>query len=181
MMTRFKRKAILGIFLVFLTLAPGIARACQCGMPEFEMKWKEADAVFSGKVVTITPLEQYRKSSLDEIPVKVDIEIIQLFKGKIKEKIISLHTSLNDHTCTGYGFKLGESYLVYGYQRKAETYEHWSFYNFPSGTWDVGGLCGGTLPLAEAEKEFPKIKNKQKQSNKSFFGNFKREIAPLMK
>ena len=182
MMNGLKRKATLAATLIFLTLIPVAAWACQCVMPEFDMKWKTVDAVFAGKVTAITPLEQFRKSPLDEMPVKVDIEILHLYKGGIEGKTISLHTSLNDHTCTGYTFKTGESYLVYGYQRKAETFERWSFYNFPSGTWDVGGLCGGTLPLAsaEAKTDLAKIRARQKKKEKSFFSDFKKEIAPLI-
>ncbi len=180
MMGGLKRKAILSAALAFLITLPDMAWACQCVMPEFNMKWKTADAIFTGKVTAITPLEQFRKSPLDEMPVKVDLAIIQHYKGLPEEKVISLHTSLNDHTCTGYAFKTGESYLIYGYQRKAETYERWSFYNFPSGTWDIGGLCGGTLPLAEAGADIAKLKSRQHKKEKSFFSDFKKEIAPLM-
>lgn len=180
-MAGFKSKAIFGLVLAFLMLISGHARACQCVMPEFDMKWHTSDAVFSGKVTAITPLEKFRKSALDEMPVTVDIEIMEIYKGKLESNTVTLHSSLNEHTCTGYKFKLGESYLFYAYQRKAETYERWSFYNFPSGTWDIGGLCGGTMPLGEAKSELPALKKYQKESQKSLFGDFKKEIAPLLK
>lgn len=169
------------LFAAAILLLAGAASACQCVPPTFETKWKTADAIFSGTVTAITPIEKYRKSPLDEMPVRVDIAITTLYKGSFDKKTIELFTSLNTHTCTGYAFKTGESYLIYGYQRKAETYERWSFYNFPSGTWDIGGLCGGTVPLAEGKADIVRLKKKKKEGEKSFFSDLKKEIAPLIK
>lgn len=174
-------KTALFLYLAAAALLPGTARACQCVIPAFETRWKSSDAIFTGTVTAITPIEKFRKSPLDEMPVRVDIAIDQIYKGQLDKKTLELHTSLNTHTCTGYAFKTGESYLIYGYQRKAETFERWSFYNFPSGTWDIGGLCGGTTPLAEAKADIVKLKKKKNESEKSFFSDLKKEIAPLMK
>ncbi len=157
------QNAVFGLF--FWLLQSNAALACTCAIPEFGTIWNAADAVFTGKVTTITPVEKYRKNPLDEMPVIVELDITENFKGIEKEKTFTLHTSLNEHTCTGYPFRTGESYVVFAYQRTDGTFERWSFYNFPSGTWDTGGLCGGTqdagvahdtLDLLRARKEAPK-------------------------
>ncbi|TVQ84234.1 MAG: hypothetical protein EA357_04015 [Micavibrio sp.] len=57
-----------------------------------------------------------------------------------------LHTSLQNMTCMGYPFREGETYLVFAYLRVRGEAARWSLYHYPSGTYGVGGLCGGTMP-----------------------------------
>ncbi len=71
----------------------------------------EADAVFTGRVVTIT-----RRSGT----LSVQFEVDQLWKGVIEvEKVVSTP----HHSC-GWRFQTGESYLVYAYGNERGLYTH---------------------------------------------------------
>lgn len=60
------------------------------------------------------------------------------------KKTFTMFTSLQNLTCMGYPFKEGEDYLVFAYLREEGSGNRWSLYHYPSGTYGVGGLCGGT-------------------------------------
>ena len=49
---------------------------------------------------------------------------------------------------------------MYAYQRVLEAPEPWSLYNYPSDTYGVGGLCGGTQAYGseESKEEMKRIR-----------------------
>ncbi len=123
---------------------------CICSPNSFSSRWQEANAVFVGTVETITVAEKYVQYGNTETPVEVTLHVNDAYKGtKIDEKFI-LHTNLAIETCTGHPFEEKQKYLVFAYKRSEDKYEVWSMYNFPSDTWDVGGLCGGTKLFSDA-------------------------------
>lgn len=137
---------------------------CQCLPQPLGWRWDNAVAVFSGTVTEIETVTAWVQRGNDDIPVKVTFSIDENFKGVEKGKKFVMHTNMQKYTCTGYAYEKGKPYLVFAYERKEETYERWSQYDFPSGTYDVGGLCGGIKPLEgeEAATEIEEIKSKPK-------------------
>ena len=79
-----------------------------------------------------------------------------------------MHTSLQNFACMGYPFEEGKEYLVYAYERTVDASEPWSFYNFPSETYGVGGLCGGTRPYREAKEEIKRIRIQMDEDMRAF-------------
>ena len=85
------------------------AMACSYAVPQPPKKAMElAAAVFSGKVTKVERTGQFR--------LKVTIEIARTWKGT-KGKSVEVITAASGAAC-GYGFKKGESYLVYSHRSK---------------------------------------------------------------
>lgn len=167
------RRLVLLPFLTLLCLsllppalpAAGAARPrtlCQCMPQPLGWRWENAGAVFTGTVTHIEVVTEWTQRGNDDIPVKVSVRILEGLKGVEKGQTFLLHTNIQKHTCTGHPFEKGKDYLFFAYERKAEIYESWSQYDFPSGTYDVGGLCGGVrlldAPGVAAEMEELKAK-----------------------
>jgi hypothetical protein len=158
--------AILSILAVLLLrTAPADAAGCTCSPDPFENRWKAADAVFQGTVVKIKDLPEYvRKNNAHDRPVRVIVRVDEKFKGPETTKNgggFELQTSLTQDTCTGHPFVEGKSYLIYAYQRDSGKFEAWSLYGMPAGTYDVGGLCGGTKIMTN-EQTAPEIEQIRK-------------------
>lgn len=136
-----------------MLFAGGIAHAsptCLCETADIDARWRAAGAVFDGTVEEIRPVARYAPKPGMDPAVEVVLRVGEAFKGAATGEAFTLHTNLTKSTCMGHPFEQGESYLVFAYKRPAETRETRSLYNFPSGTWDVGGLCGGTQTLKNA-------------------------------
>lgn len=143
---------LFAILLAFLLLLPLPASAgmlpCTCMPDTFDNRWRDAEVVFAG---TLRKMEQSKEyPALDEdIPLEATFVVDDAYKGIKTGESFTLHTSLTRRTCTGHPFEPWGKYVVFAYRRKTETFEYWSLYNFPSGTYDVGGLCGGTKKLTD--------------------------------
>lgn len=138
-------------FAFLLFISNSAFASCGCVPASLETRWKKADIIFTGTVHKIEVVNKYYKSTIPELPVKVTISILERFKGVKKEKEIDIHTSLSKFSCTGYPLEENKDYLFYGYKREPGSHEEWSFYNFPSGTYGIGGLCGGTAPIEDED------------------------------
>ena len=97
------------IVIAFLLALHDSGLACSCmppGKPSEEMK--ESAAVFSGRVVEIR-----RNQRTDDFFARVEavIEVERVWKG-VEKATVSVFTSSDSAAC-GYGFKEGETYLVY--------------------------------------------------------------------
>ncbi|MEZ0224419.1 MAG: hypothetical protein ACAH83_07700 [Alphaproteobacteria bacterium] len=147
--------------LVFVATSARAA-GCICSPDPFESRWSKVTTVFTGTVTGIEELHEYlRKGNANDIPVKVTLKVTERFKGGAKkDETFVLHTSLTRDTCTGHPFEKDGEYLVWAYKRAESTYESWSLYNMPSGSFDVGGLCGGTKKLSDAGNEVAAIRKK---------------------
>lgn len=138
--------------------------ACSCAMADFSYRWRTAAAVFTGVIQKVEIVEAMKLSELDDPPVLVTIAVRHGFKSVKDDTSFEMHTSLNNATCSGYPFKEGEAYLFFAYQRD-EGYEHWSLYNFPTGTYGEGGLCCGTQKLEDAQADMVEIRTLLKISD----------------
>lgn len=108
------------------------AAACSClapGPPAQELA--AADAVFSGKVVSLEPFtEGFGK-------VRVTFELAAVWKGLPEGDRVTLTTAADSATC-GYPFEDGVSYLVYAYGEGDDL---------------TATLCSRTRPLADADED----------------------------
>ncbi len=145
-----------GLLAVFCALSGQVALAessypaCTCTPASFSGRWRGAEAVFVGTVENISVVEALRVYGGGDLPVEVSLHVDAGFKtAQAGEKFV-LKTSLTKDTCLGYPFRAGEKYLVFAYQRLAAEREDWSLYPFPSDTYGVGGLCGGTKPFDDS-------------------------------
>lgn len=136
-----------------LILAPAPADAlkkksrCQCMEAPLKTRWTAAQAVFTGTVDDIKEVKEWAQRGYEDTPVIVTMTIDEAIRGVEAGKLFKLYTNINRFTCMGAKYEKGKKFLVYAYERKAEIYERWSLYDFDSGTYDVGGLCGGTKAM----------------------------------
>lgn len=109
-------KRIIFIWLmsvVFLFASAENSLACSCLFSDKPVKtqvkkaYKDSNAIFSGEVTEIT------ESSTDEYYLIVKFKVEESWKGKA-EKEITITTAADSAMC-GYGFKVGEKYVVYAH------------------------------------------------------------------
>lgn len=99
--------------LMYMTMAyiPITAKACSCAPPpSVETALSRADAVFSGKVISIKD----NRSLSGYTSKKVLFEVSQTWKG-VKESQITITTGQGGGDC-GNNFFEGEDYLVYSHE-----------------------------------------------------------------
>lgn len=144
------------ILALSLCLTPAPADAlkkksrCQCMEAALKTRWTASQAVFTGTVTDIKEVKEWTQRGYEDTPVIVTMQIDENIKGVEAGKLFKLYTNINRFTCMGAKFEKDKKFLVFAYERKAEIYERWSLYDFDSGTFDVGGLCGGTKPMDDA-------------------------------
>lgn len=168
-----RRVIVLLGFLCTVLSAPAFAKApCTCAESDLTLRAERADVIFTGRVDTIETQSDFIKPYVADTPVKITLNISTPIKGLQNEKAFTLMTSLTRDTCTGHPFIEDENYLVFAYQRKDGTFESWSLYNFSNGTYDVGGLCGGTKKLSDAKNDLNQLKTMDFSEKKSRFDLF---------
>ncbi len=123
--------SLLLAFVGATVLYPGNAAACFCSPPDFSRSIMSAKAIFSGKVVEVSP---------EKVVFKVD----EVWKGKLEEKFT---LSMNQSSCN-FSFKVGETYLVYTLKNK----------DWRSGEdrWFTN-QCTRTRKIAEAKEDIDKL------------------------
>lgn len=143
--------------------------ACACAERPIEARYRDATAVFTGTVKSIRPDEAIlgaiagggtwnKRRPQADAPVVVDLEVDRMYKGKAqKDNMFVLHTSLTEYTCSGHPFVEGKGYLVFAYVQDEAWEDRTSLYTFPSGTFEVGGLCGGTKDISKAGADLAAI------------------------
>lgn len=100
-------------FAAFMFVAPGSAMACSCMVTDapleeqIETAYKDASAVFSGEVISVTD------SADDSYSYAVKIKVAKSWKGG-KAKEITVTTGKDSAMC-GFNFEVGKSYLVYAH------------------------------------------------------------------
>lgn len=142
---------------IFIPAAAQAKPQCACAESSLDMRTDRADAIFTGTVTSIKQIDSFVTPYNADIPVTVTLDITMPIKGTGDDKTFTLTTNLTRNTCTGYPFVEGQSYLVFAYQRQMGTHASWSPYTFSIGTYDVGGLCGGTKKIADAKDELAKL------------------------
>jgi len=113
---------------------PARARACSCATQTREQAFESAAAVFEGRVIEITR----SKARPDGGPprVRVTLLVVRAWKGVQTERMTVL--TAGDEAACGFGFREGESYLVYAQK---------------GGSLPGVSLCSRTRPMAEAGED----------------------------
>lgn len=160
--------------MIFLAASPVNAAkdnpfpACACAERPFSARQRDATAIFTGTVTEILPDQEIldapkggtwnKRTPQADIPVRVTLAIDKVYKGVAEaDKDFILHTSLTEYTCAGHPFEAGKGYLVFAYVQDAKREDRTSIYSFPSGSYEVGGLCGGTKELLDAREDIGQL------------------------
>ena len=120
--------------LIFLTIGIQTAKACRCKVADVKTEFKSTDVIVHGKVLSKTSvphsstltseeLEEFREkfksdaiklATLDsEALLKIELEVIELYKGKGLHKKIVVYTNWYGTSCGFSGFKVGDEFLTY--------------------------------------------------------------------
>jgi len=108
-MAQLSRRLSPAVFLAALAawLAPGAAFACRCLPPPPPAEaLGESDLVFHGFVLAIEPV--------DEWSIRVELQVLQTWKGPADQDTIQVHTANNGAAC-GVFFEEPREYLVYAF------------------------------------------------------------------
>lgn len=92
--------------LILLMAATPLAEACSCiSAPAISVALAQSDFVIHGRCVSF---------SIKSATLRVArFEVMRLFKGKIRKRIVEISTGINSASC-GFSFVAGNYYLVYG-------------------------------------------------------------------
>lgn len=124
------------IFAGLLTLNAQPVYACSCIIPGTPMEEMEkSDAVFSGEVTKIEDSSSYGYD--------VTLKVLETWKGT-DGSLIKVHTGMGGGDC-GFGFKEGESYLVYASLTDGELQVYSCSLTGILGESDTDSLGAGTL------------------------------------
>ena len=137
-------------------MAPARSYACSCAGPRaVKDALQDADAVFTGKVLTVSSASVGPSWH----PTRVLFEVQSVWKGP-GTKQVTIYTGSGGGDC-GYSFDVGQHYLVYGYSLS----EHPSItvagrelvspigINYGFGT----GICSRTQPLSSATYDLQEL------------------------
>jgi hypothetical protein len=116
------------------TLRSASAQACSCVTQTREQAFESAAAVFEGRVTEITRSKPDAENGSGRL--LVSMLVVRAWKGVEVERVTVL--TAGDGAACGYGFRQGESYLVYAYQ---------------GGAQPKVSLCSRTRPVAEAGED----------------------------
>jgi hypothetical protein len=133
-----KITAIVMLFLLTGFLWPGSiekAYACSCPILTFEEGFKNADKVFSGKVMAI------KKTGSRENGLAVKLNVQKTWKNTEETQMI-VYTALDSAGC-GFHFEEGKEYLVYTSENQEGK--------------DVVSLCSRTALLEDADEDLAKL------------------------
>jgi hypothetical protein len=132
--------------LILTTIVLGLhvySYACKCGGPgTVEESYKSTDLIVYGRVITkdtVVLSETIKNEDVKKIKdglkddkqklqqfemtyvVKVELEIIENFKGEIHQKTVVIYTPLLSATC-GFRFEKGKDYIIYASKRNFLTF-----------------------------------------------------------
>ena len=126
----------MALFIFSTVLSPQSAQACSCApLPSPTEALAEAIAVFSGQVTDIQPSQ----GRLD-----ITFTVDQQWKGEGEETIV-VQTPTSTAMC-GYGFEVGESYLVYAREHRGRLQTN---------------QCSRTALLSQATDDVSELDNEQ--------------------
>ena len=154
---KYVTRVIRTIFLFSLLIgSTNVAYSCTCLQTSHRKEFRQADAVFVGRVIEVAEDKSYVPPKLS-VPASfqklldsqrrylVRFVIEQKFKG-VAGKEITLSTYRSDSPCSAMGFSNGETYLIYVHRNEG-------------GGLEDGGLCSRTRKFDESSKEYNEVKS----------------------
>lgn len=136
--------------LMFLLVGRFDAWACSCMELDPIYSLSIADQVFIGKARSVKNLDKI-KSLVDkghESRVQVEFDISEVFRSS-EAWSGTLHTVQNKWSCDGYGFGVGEEYIIFAHQYDDEE----SRERFGKSGLFGTSLCGGTRFLSHVNAD----------------------------
>lgn len=155
---------MLALILCCLQMAvPRRALACSCVMPPtVQAAVTDADAVFLGTVLSVTPVNQTASGgiySLNPISNEVVFSVSSAWKGVLRPEV-KVHTGTGGGDC-GYLFNTGNTYLVYAYSSHPGSPVFFIGnlrVEIPLGTQQFGtSICTRTVPLTQAAQDLAQL------------------------
>ncbi len=115
--------------IIFLLIGTSIALPCSCNDISVKKALKKSEYAFIGKVNSITKRDiidstttyKGKTNYFDYSLYDFEFEIIEIYKGENKTKLITLTTTGTEDDCGGY-YKENETYLIYAYTTNANLY-----------------------------------------------------------
>lgn len=133
-------QASLTFFALLLSTATAVACSC-LGNPAPCQSFWEADAVFSGQVISINIEAEGNRYGRQRRVVRLLVK--ESFRG-VSVPEVDVITGLGEGDC-GFGFEIGQDYLIYAYERKTD-------HKLET------GICTRTSMLAKAQQDLTYIK-----------------------
>ena len=93
------------------------AYSCSPDIKSHRQDYREARAIFVGRVVSIDAVSDVPENLRGEVDRKVTFGIERRWKGT-KNSTVSVLASYGPATCHGYEFREGERYLVYAFGKE---------------------------------------------------------------
>lgn len=126
-------KKLLLSMLAILILAP-VTSACDCFYyPEHRIAFKEAKAVFIGRVIKIE-MSTNKPTGLDSVDEAITFKVEKSWKGATHSQVNAWIDAFHS-LCSQWRFQEGQEYLVYASEDR--------------GNLIVNGYCSRTRPLNE--------------------------------
>ncbi len=108
------------VVCVVILSAPA-AYSCDCTVPKLRRDYREATAIFVGKVVEV----RFNQSSDDKTrrlhPMAVKLKVEKSWKG-VRSPEITVITNEAITVCGGFEFREGERYIIYAYEKDLVTF-----------------------------------------------------------
>ena len=105
--------------LITLFLFASTTYACSCVIRSHERDFREARAIFVGKVLEIGPNNSGDEEVRRFAPFKITLAVEKRWKGNHRQ--ITIVSSNGEPACGGFKFEKGELYLIYAFGRELET------------------------------------------------------------
>jgi hypothetical protein len=107
-------KLIIRAMLIMFALAIGTSftYACSCANPSVREKFRNADAVFVGYLLSI------KDSNVEEFPHSIKFRVEKHWKGVAGNNVTVLFAFDNPGWCGDLPLTKGEQYLIYAYHQK---------------------------------------------------------------
>jgi hypothetical protein len=150
-------KPVIGSLFLYslLSLSATVAYSCTCSQISHRKEFRQVDAVFSGRVISVAEDKSFippRLSVSPNLQKKIDstrryivrFELERRFKG-VHGKTVDLYAYQSDMPCMGMIFDVGGRWLVYAYRK-------------PEGLTD-GGLCSRTRKLDLRSREYKDLQS----------------------
>lgn len=109
------------VTICLLIFSTQIGLCCTCiGAITIKNEYKRSDAILKGKLLskkTITITDRVRTEFNIQM-VEYKFQVLEIYKGKIKNKIVAITTGIGNGDC-GFVFNIDEEYIIYSsYENK---------------------------------------------------------------
>lgn len=116
-----KRVVLLILTVGFIAWNAPAAYSCSCDIYLHRKDFREAKAIFIGRVVSISSNEIGDAESRRQLPYAVKLFVEKMWKGR-KSSEIAILSNNGTGGCGGFQFREGERFLVYAFGKELIAY-----------------------------------------------------------